>query len=166
MHHLPNSVNFQKKHLLAILRYRATTRAMSSPMHSTPTPVDGRLEFDSTNTTSTETENATPRDLDGGSASEDAPFEDVEKTVPASAGSTAPDGGVTAWLVVLGCFCAGFCSFGWLNCTRLVPLPHRSCLLTRTQLLVCSRNIIRPNSSQANIPRVPSHGYRPCRSSS
>jgi MFS family permease len=27
-----------------------------------------------------------------------------------------PDGGVEAWLVVLGCWCALFCSFGWINC--------------------------------------------------
>ncbi|KAH8880812.1 MFS general substrate transporter [Thozetella sp. PMI_491] len=27
----------------------------------------------------------------------------------------APDGGVVAWLVVLGAWCTSFCSFGWLN---------------------------------------------------
>jgi MFS family permease len=27
-----------------------------------------------------------------------------------------PDGGLEAWLVVLGCWCALFCSFGWINC--------------------------------------------------
>lgn len=27
----------------------------------------------------------------------------------------APDGGFAAWSVVLGAWCAGFCSFGWLN---------------------------------------------------
>ncbi|KAH9207661.1 major facilitator superfamily domain-containing protein [Leptodontidium sp. 2 PMI_412] len=27
-----------------------------------------------------------------------------------------PDGGFEAWLVVLGGFCAVFCSFGWINC--------------------------------------------------
>ena len=27
----------------------------------------------------------------------------------------APDGGLAAWLVVLGGFCVSFCSFGWLN---------------------------------------------------
>ena len=26
-----------------------------------------------------------------------------------------PDGGVTAWLVVLGGWCALFCTFGWIN---------------------------------------------------
>lgn len=27
-----------------------------------------------------------------------------------------PDGGLEAWSVVLGGFCAVFCSFGWVNC--------------------------------------------------
>jgi hypothetical protein len=31
-----------------------------------------------------------------------------------------PDGGFQAWLVVVGGFCAVFCSFGWINC------EHRS----------------------------------------
>lgn len=26
-----------------------------------------------------------------------------------------PDGGVTAWLVVLGAWCVSFCSYGWIN---------------------------------------------------
>ncbi|KAJ1330812.1 MFS transporter MCT family aspergillic acid transporter [Microdochium nivale] len=30
-------------------------------------------------------------------------------------GDAVPDGGLTAWLVVLGGFCVFFCSFGWLN---------------------------------------------------
>lgn len=28
-----------------------------------------------------------------------------------------PDGGLQAWLVVLGGFCTIFASFGWINCT-------------------------------------------------
>jgi len=31
-----------------------------------------------------------------------------------------PDDGLQAWLVVVGGFCAVFCSFGWINC------EHRS----------------------------------------
>ena len=27
----------------------------------------------------------------------------------------APDGGLTAWLVILGSWCVLFCSFGWIN---------------------------------------------------
>lgn len=34
---------------------------------------------------------------------------------PAPWGSDAPDGGSTAWLVVLGAWCTSFCSFGWLS---------------------------------------------------
>ncbi|KAK0105967.1 hypothetical protein ONS95_004476 [Cadophora gregata] len=50
---------------------------------------------------------------------EDEPHEKVD-TAPASAASAwnssdAPDGGVTAWLVVFGAWCTSFCSFGWLN---------------------------------------------------
>ncbi len=30
-------------------------------------------------------------------------------------GSDAPDGGLDAWLVVLGAWCTSFCSFGWIN---------------------------------------------------
>ncbi|RKU44088.1 hypothetical protein DL546_007380, partial [Coniochaeta pulveracea] len=26
-----------------------------------------------------------------------------------------PDGGTTAWLVVLGAWCVSFCSYGWIN---------------------------------------------------
>ncbi|KAF5633434.1 monocarboxylate transporter 2 [Fusarium sp. NRRL 52700] len=33
----------------------------------------------------------------------------------APAKSGAPDGGLTAWLVVLGAWCTSFCSFGWIN---------------------------------------------------
>lgn len=31
-----------------------------------------------------------------------------------------PDGGLDAWLVVLGGFCCLFCSFGWINCRASV----------------------------------------------
>ncbi|KAI8309488.1 Fujikurins efflux protein [Colletotrichum sp. SAR11_59] len=34
---------------------------------------------------------------------------------PSYPGSDAPDGGATAWLVVLGAWCTSFCSFGWVN---------------------------------------------------
>lgn len=30
-------------------------------------------------------------------------------------GGVAPDGGMEAWLVVLGAWCASFCSYGWIN---------------------------------------------------
>lgn len=41
---------------------------------------------------------------------------DVEKAAPpAPPVNDAPDGGLVAWLVVLGAWCVSFCSFGWLN---------------------------------------------------
>ena len=41
---------------------------------------------------------------------------DAEKaTQPKHLGNDAPDGGTLAWLVVLGSWCASFCTFGWLN---------------------------------------------------
>ncbi|KAL2816013.1 major facilitator superfamily domain-containing protein [Aspergillus cavernicola] len=41
---------------------------------------------------------------------------DAEKaSSPDQPGGSAPDGGTSAWLVVLGCWCTSFCSFGWLN---------------------------------------------------
>lgn len=43
---------------------------------------------------------------------------DAEKaTQPKSPGDDTPDGGLLAWLVVLGAWCTSFCSFGWLNST-------------------------------------------------
>jgi hypothetical protein len=44
---------------------------------------------------------------------QDAPKSmDTSEALP---GSDAPDGGVVAWLVILGAWCISFCSFGWLN---------------------------------------------------
>jgi hypothetical protein len=44
--------------------------------------------------------------------------QDAEKAVqPKLPGSDVPDGGVIAWLVVLGVWCCSFCSFGWVNST-------------------------------------------------
>lgn len=42
---------------------------------------------------------------------------DPEKASPPKAawGKPAPDGGLTAWLVILGAWCTSFCSFGWIN---------------------------------------------------
>lgn len=46
---------------------------------------------------------------------------DVEKTpvdvapAPPPNFSDAPDGGLAAWLVVVGAWCTAFCSFGWIN---------------------------------------------------
>ncbi|KIX04843.1 uncharacterized protein Z518_05714 [Rhinocladiella mackenziei CBS 650.93] len=41
---------------------------------------------------------------------------EAEKAMqPISSGNDTPDGGLVAWLVVLGAWCTSFCSFGWLN---------------------------------------------------
>lgn len=44
----------------------------------------------------------------------------TEKTGPSASQETesaCPDGGLQAWLVVLGGFCAHFCTFGLVNCS-------------------------------------------------
>lgn len=39
-----------------------------------------------------------------------------EKAIDPKGGyGDVPDGGFSAWAVVLGAWCASFCSFGWLN---------------------------------------------------
>lgn len=55
--------------------------------------------------------------------SEKLPNGDAEKGGPPHAPpnpmmdpKSFPDGGLDAWLCVLGGFCALFCSFGWINC--------------------------------------------------
>ncbi|KAJ0412993.1 major facilitator superfamily domain-containing protein [Aspergillus carlsbadensis] len=42
---------------------------------------------------------------------------------------TPPDGGVVAWLVILGCWCASFCSFGWLNSVGVFQEYYQNDLL-------------------------------------
>jgi hypothetical protein len=42
---------------------------------------------------------------------------DAEKAPNQPSRTQAPDGGLKAWLVVLGAWCTAFCSFGWLNST-------------------------------------------------
>lgn len=51
---------------------------------------------------------------------------DIEKSAPAASLAAPgpgppPDGGLQAWLVVLGGFCIVFASFGWINC---MYIPH------------------------------------------
>ncbi|KAJ5147251.1 monocarboxylate permease [Penicillium atrosanguineum] len=41
--------------------------------------------------------------------------QDVEKPSAGNPDDPAPDGGLQAWLVVLGSWCALFCTFGWIN---------------------------------------------------
>ncbi|OAK93457.1 monocarboxylate permease-like protein [Phaeosphaeriaceae sp. SRC1lsM3a] len=41
---------------------------------------------------------------------------DIEKSGPSSLPPKPPNGGLQAWLAVLGGFCVTFASFGWINC--------------------------------------------------
>jgi len=61
---------------------------------------------------------------DGSAKSLSDNHHDSEKAVPPhlpalapiqSNRSLAPEGGLEAWLVVLGAWCCSFCSFGWIN---------------------------------------------------
>ncbi len=61
---------------------------------------------------------------------------EVDDSSPAAWASDVPDGGMAAWLVVLGGWCTAFCSFGWINSrclrcllssdnyTQLTAYPH------------------------------------------
>jgi hypothetical protein len=59
-----------------------------------------------------------------------------------------PDGGMKAWLCVVGGFCALFCSFGWINCMSLNASSRTPPALTRhTKASVSSRTTTRHISS-------------------
>jgi len=48
----------------------------------------------------------------------------MEKTqASATPGRVAPDGGLAAWLTVLGAWCTSVCSFGWLNSMATPNIP-------------------------------------------
>jgi hypothetical protein len=49
-------------------------------------------------------------------ASNMEPATDNQKKEPGKDVHAPPDGGLQAWLVVLGGFCTVFASFGWINC--------------------------------------------------
>ncbi|KAK0384740.1 hypothetical protein NLU13_7218 [Sarocladium strictum] len=55
---------------------------------------------------------------------------DKDEASPASGwGSEAPNGGLRAWLVVLGAWCTAFCSFGWLNSVGIFQEYYQNELL-------------------------------------
>ncbi|KAJ6780206.1 hypothetical protein PWT90_01933 [Aphanocladium album] len=56
---------------------------------------------------------------------------DSEKATQAiqSQPTPPPDGGTTAWLVVLGAWCTAFCSFGWLNSIGVFQQYYQKVLL-------------------------------------
>ena len=40
-----------------------------------------------------------------------------QAAAPTPVGNGPPNGGLRAWLVVVGAWCTSFCSFGWINST-------------------------------------------------
>jgi hypothetical protein len=72
---------------------------------------------------STSLDNSAPSSLPGTPKPEVADT-DPEKSAPqaslaAPAFGPPPNGGLQAWLVVLGGFCIVFASFGWINCAYI-----------------------------------------------
>ncbi|KAH6657801.1 major facilitator superfamily transporter [Truncatella angustata] len=68
-----------------------------------------------------------------GTAFGQKPERDAEQGLdePASyPGSDAPDGGIVAWLVVLGAWCTSFCSFGWINSVGVFQEYYQGDLLS------------------------------------
>ncbi|KAB8260977.1 major facilitator superfamily domain-containing protein [Aspergillus pseudonomiae] len=65
--------------------------------------------------TPTATDQSLPTRNDSSSAETSAGHERNEKNEPWTPPDEAPDGGVAAWLMVLGAWCVLFCSFGWIN---------------------------------------------------
>ncbi|OJJ45250.1 hypothetical protein ASPZODRAFT_69526 [Penicilliopsis zonata CBS 506.65] len=66
------------------------------------------------------------RDSDGQTVSE----EECQTVPEAPKFSPAPDGGATAWLVVLGAWCTSFCSFGWINSIGVFQSYYETNLLS------------------------------------
>lgn len=70
-----------------------------------------------------------------------------------------PDGGLQAWLVVLGAFCGLFVSFGWINCKFCSAHMRMSIelIICIIQALECSKHTMRVTSC-ASSPPAQSHG--------
>lgn len=90
--------------------------------------------------------------------------DNAEKATPASNNTApvAPDGGTTAWLVVLGAWCTAFCSFGWLNSMFLAATVTGLYVLMFLQVSVFSNNITKRHFFFIT-PRVLSHGSHLCK---
>ncbi|KOC10502.1 monocarboxylate transporter [Aspergillus flavus AF70] len=59
-----------------------------------------------------------------------SPSLDKEKSPgPEDQPDAPPDGGLTAWLVVVGAWCTSFCSFGWVNSVGIFQNYYESHLL-------------------------------------
>ncbi|SPO05647.1 related to monocarboxylate transporter 2 [Cephalotrichum gorgonifer] len=59
------------------------------------------------------------------------PEHDAEKATPSQKplAPAPPDGGAKAWLVILGAWCASFCSFGWVNSIGVFQEYYQNTLL-------------------------------------
>ncbi|KIW20635.1 hypothetical protein PV08_01211 [Exophiala spinifera] len=62
-------------------------------------------------------------------------YTDVEKSAeeakPKPPARESPNGGLAAWLVVLGAWCTSFCSFGWLNSIGVFQEYYQNVLLSQ-----------------------------------
>jgi hypothetical protein len=58
---------------------------------------------------------ATSHDLTGEKPDNERETHDAEDPQNWSSAEPPPDGGLQAWLMVLGAWCALFCTFGWIN---------------------------------------------------
>jgi hypothetical protein len=55
---------------------------------------------------------------------------DPEQAVqPEPSGNDPPDGGLAAWLVILGVWCCSFCSYGWMNSIGVFQEYYQDTLL-------------------------------------
>lgn len=57
----------------------------------------------------------------------------------------APDGGLKAWLVVLGAWCSSFVSYGWINSTFMIPLPAPPHDTLNKEEVLLTLNLIPPS---------------------
>lgn len=96
--------------------------------------------------------------------------QDAEAPKNWSSEDPPPDGGLQAWLMVLGAWCALFCTFGWINSASTYQMMignFRDPILTpdiMLQVLESSKATMKQCSSQST-PRVRLHGSHRSKSS-
>jgi hypothetical protein len=83
------------------------------------------------------------------------------RLLPPAYTKDAPDGGMVAWLVVLGAWCTSLCSFGWINSMSWSILDIFTNL---PKALAFFRNITRQVLC-ATTQLTPYHGFHRYRSS-
>lgn len=79
---------------------------------------------------------------------------DIERNEPAK----FPDGGLRAWLVVVGAFFGLFTSFGWTNCEQHTILDKLTLIPPNHQALAYFKHTIKPISSKP-CPPAPCPGF-------